>query len=135
MSSEITTLQQAFRSACEHWSPGDTDVHLEELKQCIEDRLSSSQGFSRTPQSPEQRQDPDAAQQNLEELEQLFEVSAPNAEDVLELVLSDLLPLLCDSAAASRGAQLALRRLVSKMASTCSPRDTATLLLGQLSIE
>ena len=65
-------------------------------------------------------------------LEQLFHSDAPNAVDVLEIVLSKLLEDLSDCADILDSCQPAFRRLVGRLATTTSPRDSVTIFLGQI---
>ena len=68
----------------------------------------------------------------LQFLEEQFSSPLPAADEVLELAVTDLLPEILSCESESGQLCQSVRRLLSKMASICHPRDTITAFLGQM---
>ena len=115
-------LHAAFSQACQKYSSPDEEAPAATFISILDPLIYPC---------------PDAAcaattAETMAVLEQLFHSDAPNAVDVLEIVLSELLEALSECADILDSCQPAFRRLVGRLAATASPRDSVTIFLGQI---
>ena len=128
MDPPLSHIDAAFRRACDRCDFAD-DTGIEEVILAIKQELQSSRkDCSRCLEQPHTT----AAELIISKLEECAQYQSSGTDEILDTVVSDLLPELSAACSISRSCETGVRRLLSRYASSCNPRDAVAIALGEL---
>ena len=133
----MSDLRATFEAAC-HAASESTSIaegSREKLAFVVSHQIDQTGNLVKTGKGQEVEDSCSGLCTSLEDLCELHGSGLPHAEEVFELTVFDLLPSILQCYHLNSLLRTAVERFLHRVASTCHPRDTMTMLLGQMHMQ